>query len=210
MSTSGARVGFRPTNAPSIPARPRRAARLPHPCRPYPALPSFIADSPQESKPYGRWQERLREELATACEPHADEAGAPLDPETIRWFPERTWGGRVYMPATGLAAEADDGGEAQRRDEESETPAVEYFGWVSFERPDDGEPHDLRASADFTDVTAEANPEWRIDLKDDVIGKWSAEGDRGETSRSCGVCRWCAAPWRPPPSSTGRSWTRPR
>ncbi len=144
--------------------------------RPY---PRFIADSPQESKPYGRWQERLREELATACSPHADEAGAPLDPETIRWFPERTWGGRVYMPATGLAAEADDGGEAQRRDEESETPAVEYFGWVSFERPDDGEPHDLRASADFTDVTAEANPEWRIDLSDDVIGKWSAEGDRG-------------------------------
>ena len=57
-----------------------------------------------------------------------------------------------------------------------------YFprvGWVSFERPPDGEPGELRASADFTDVTAEDNPQWKIDLSDDVIGTWHAEGDRG-------------------------------
>ena len=64
-------------------------------------FPRFIADSPQEGKPYGRWEERLAEELAKACEPHASEAGAPLDPRRVRWFPERTWGGRVYVPATG-------------------------------------------------------------------------------------------------------------
>jgi hypothetical protein len=56
---------------------------------------------------------------------------------------------------------------------------VEYFGWVSFERPPAGEPSELRASADFTDVTAEDNPQWKIDLSDDVIGTWQAEGDRG-------------------------------
>jgi hypothetical protein len=132
--------------------------------RPY---PRFVADSPQEGNPYGRWEERLRDAFAKACAGHADEAGAPLDPETIKWFPERTWGGRVYVPATGSGAEG-----------EGEGP-IEYFGWVSFERPDEGEPADLAARADFTDVTAEDNPDWKIDLSDDVIGAWRSEGDRG-------------------------------
>ena len=50
-------------------------------------FPRFIADAPQEGRPYGRWAERLTEEFAKACEPHAGEAGAPLDPETIAGFP---------------------------------------------------------------------------------------------------------------------------
>ena len=45
--------------------------------------------------------------------------------------------------------------------------------------PTDGEPGDLRSTADYTDVTAEDNPDWKIDLSDDVIGNWNAEGDRG-------------------------------
>jgi hypothetical protein len=144
--------------------------------RPY---PRFIADSPQESQPYGRWEERLREEFAKACSSHADEAGAPLDPETIKWFPERGWGGRVYVPATGSGSERGPAGEGES-DEGAEAAApIEYFGWVSFERTGDGEPEDLTARADFTDVTAEDNPDWRIDLSDDVIGAWRAEGERG-------------------------------
>jgi hypothetical protein len=142
--------------------------------RPY---PRFIADSPQEGKPYGRWEGRLRDEFTTACSAHTDEAGAPLDPETLKWFPERAWGGRVYMPATGRASEATEPQNGSA--EEGAGLDVEYFGWVSFERPDNGEPGDLSASADFTDVTAEDNPDWKIDLSDDVIGTWQAEGDRG-------------------------------
>jgi hypothetical protein len=139
--------------------------------RPY---PRFIADPPQEGKPYGRWEERLGEEFAKACSAHAEEAGAPLDPESLKWFPERSWGGRVYVPATGRGAEHE-GGEG----DSEEARSVEYFGWVSFERREDGEPGELRAGADYTDVTAEDNPDWRIDLSDDVIGAWRAEGDRG-------------------------------
>jgi hypothetical protein len=56
---------------------------------------------------------------------------------------------------------------------------VEYFGHVSLVRQDDGEPSDLRASADFTDVTAEDNPDWKIDINDDVIGSWTTDGGRG-------------------------------
>jgi hypothetical protein len=142
-------------------------------------LPHFIADSPQEGRPYGRWAGRLTEEFAKACEPHTAEAGSPLDPETIRWFPERGWGSRVYVPVTGRAAEPTQGSEAADGEQAQMPVLAEYFGHVSFVRPDDGEPDGLRASADFTDVTAEDNPHWKIDLSDDVIGAWRAEGDRG-------------------------------
>jgi hypothetical protein len=135
-------------------------------------FPRFIADSPQERQPYGRWEERLRDEFAKACAGHADEAGGPLDPDTIKWFPERGWGGRVYVPATGSAVEAEGA-------EEATAGPVEYFGWVSFARAEEGEPTDLAAKADFTDVTAEDNPDWKIDLSDDVIGAWRSEGERG-------------------------------
>jgi hypothetical protein len=138
-------------------------------------FPRFIADSPQEGRPYGRWAERLEQEFAKACQPLADEAGAPLDTETVRWFPERSWGGRVYVPASGRGAASSTESEAA----EGERSGLEYFGWVSFERPAEGEPGDMGASADFTDVTADENPDWKIDLSDDVIGAWRAEGERG-------------------------------
>ena len=141
-------------------------------------FPCFIGDSAQEGRPYGQWAKRLEEVFAKACEPHAGEAGAALDPETIRGFPERGWGGRVYVPGAGRATEPSGGGEAEGH-QGSDPVLVEYFGHVSFVRPTDGEPGDLRASADFTDVTAEENPQWKMDLSDDVIGAWRAEGDRG-------------------------------
>jgi len=141
-------------------------------------FPRFIADSPQERKPYGRFEERLRERFVKACDPHGGEAGARLDPETIKWFPDRGWGGRVYVPATGRAVQpvATQSGDGE---ENPGSSPVEYFGWISFERPEDGEPSNLRANADFTDVTAEDNPHWKIDISDDVIGAWRADGERG-------------------------------
>jgi hypothetical protein len=131
--------------------------------RPFPA---FIADASQEGAPYGRWGEQLTEAFAAACAPYAEEAAATMEPTEIRWFPERGWGGRVYIPASAR----------------TETPGgapIEYFGHVSFVRPADGEPGDVRAAADFTDVTADDNPDWRIDLNDDVVGRWLSEADRG-------------------------------
>ena len=134
--------------------------------RPY---PRFIADAPQEKAPYGRFQERLTQEFAKACEGLAEEASTTLDPESLAWFPERAWGGRVYVPVIGDSTQP----------EESDAARVEFFGHVSFVRPEEGEPTDFTATADFTDVTAEDNPEWKVDLNDDVIGKWQADGGRG-------------------------------
>ena len=129
-------------------------------------IPRFIADSSQEGLPYGRWAERLRDEFAGACESVAAEAGASLDPETVAYFPERAWGGRVYVPVTARAPEAAGG-------------QIEFFGHVSFARSGEQEPSDLRAAADFTDVTADDNPEWEIDINDDVIGTWRSDAGRG-------------------------------
>ena len=131
-------------------------------------IPRFIADATREGLPYGRWAQKLRDELAKACEPHVGEAGGP--PGEVTWFPERSWGGRVYVPAI-APIEGRDG---------------EYFGYVSFVRPPGGdgdeggagEPGDFRAAADFTDVVVEDNPDWEIDLNEEVIGTWHGEADR--------------------------------
>jgi hypothetical protein len=126
-------------------------------------IPRFIADATKEGLPYGRWAQQLRDEFAKACESHVSEAGGP--PGEVTWFPERGWGGRVYVPAI-AAIEGRDG---------------EYFGYVSFVRPeegDGGEPGDFEAAADFTDVVVEDNPDWEIDLNEEVIGTWHGEGDR--------------------------------
>ncbi len=136
-------------------------------------FPRFIADAAQQGRPYGRFEDRLREEFVKACEPLTGEAGASLDPMTVKWFPDRSWGGRVYVPASGRAATETVG-------DDGEAVLAEFYGWVAFVQAEgDGEPTDLRAMADFTDVTAEDNPEWKIDINDDVIGGWTTDGGRG-------------------------------
>ena len=41
-----------------------------------------------------------------------------------------------------------------------------------------GEAGGFEARADFTDVTADQNPDWMIDLNEEVIGTWRGEEDR--------------------------------
>ena len=60
---------------------------------------------------------------------------------------------------------------------------IEYYGHVSFARKPEGGPDDFRAVADFTDVLAEENSDWQIDLNDDVVGEWRGEaGRRGDVT----------------------------
>ena len=138
---------------------------MPPVARPF---PRFISDSAQESRPYGRWEERLREAFGAACAELADDAGTGLEADGVRFFPERTWGGRTFIPAVGHGAGAVEG------------TVPEFFGHVSFERTgEDEEPTELTATADYTDVTAAENPDWQMDLNDDVVGEWRADGGRG-------------------------------
>lgn len=127
-------------------------------------IPRFIADTTQEGIPHGRFAERLREEFAKAVAEIEDlPAGAEV-PAEVDWFPERAWGGRVWVPCSAHS--------------DSEEGRLELFGHVSYVQPPEGEPRDFAAKADFTDVLAEDNPDWRIDLNDDVIGRWRGESGR--------------------------------
>lgn len=127
-------------------------------------IPRFIADTTQEGIPHGRFAERLREAFAAAVAEIEDLPDGAAVPEEVDWFPERAWGGRVWVPGSART--------------ESEEGSLELFGHVSYVLPPGEEPSDFQAKADFTDVLAEDNPDWRIDLNDDVVGRWRNENGR--------------------------------
>src|SRR5215210_8080256 len=113
----------------------------------------FAAEPPQEGLPHGEWAQVLQAEFLVACLRVDDDGQEIGEAGELRFFPDRGWNGRTYVPITSRA-----------------TSGLELFGYVSF-RPGDGadaEPSDFVARADFTDETAEANPDWRIDLCEEV------------------------------------------
>jgi hypothetical protein len=127
-------------------------------------VPRFVAEPPQEPLPYGRWAATLQRHFLGACD--AIDAGGDDDlgePGEVTFYPDRTWHGRTFVPATSMTS-----------------TGLELFGYVSF-RPggEDREPTEFDAVADFTEDTAEANPEWKLDLCDEVVGIW-----RGEAGKS--------------------------
>ena len=124
-------------------------------------VPRFAAEPPQEELPYGRWEERLREEfLAAALRLDAEDEDLG-EPERIAWYPDRSWHGHTYVPGTARTA----GG-------------YELYGYVRFlPGIEDAEPSGFLAHVDFTAETAERNPDWKLDLCDEVIGAW--RGDSG-------------------------------
>lgn len=127
-------------------------------------IPRFVAEPPQEPLPYGRWADALGERFLAACaEIETDEEiGAPGD---VTWFPDRSWDGRTFIPASATTANG-----------------FELFGYVSFTREHPGaEATAFDASADYTDDTAEANPDWKLDLRDEEIGTW--RGPRGRVGQ---------------------------
>jgi len=122
-------------------------------------VPRFAAEPPQELLPYGRWAVTLREHFLAAVE-QIDAADEDLgEPQAVVWFPDRTWHGRTYVPAVART-----------------TTGFELFGYVAFVvPPEDEAPSDFFAVADFTAETADANPDWKLDLCDEVIGRWRGE-----------------------------------
>ena len=63
-------------------------------------VPRFAAEPPQDLLPYGRWAQRLQEEFLEAClriDAEGEDLGEPGD---IVWYPDRSWHGRTFVPAT--------------------------------------------------------------------------------------------------------------
>jgi hypothetical protein len=134
-------------------------------------IPRFVAEPPQEALPYGRWAETLAEHFLEAC--RRIETDEDLgDPGEVSWFPDRTWAGRTYLPVSAPTS-----------------TGYELFGYVSFTREHEGaEATDFAALADWTDETAEANPDWVLDLSDQELTTWRGpQGRRGEITLVWGV-----------------------
>jgi hypothetical protein len=125
---------------------------------------SFAAEPPQEPIPYGRWADTLKGHFLRAMVAIDTEGTKLGEPGEVAWFPDRTYAGRTYIPAVVRTSEG-----------------YEVFGYVSFTESSSG-PNDFASSADFTSEVAEANPEWKLDLNDEVIGTW-----RGELGNSADI-----------------------
>jgi hypothetical protein len=123
---------------------------------------SFAAEPPQESLPYGRWAETLKNHFIAACRELDTEGEEIGEPGEIAWFPDRAYGGRTYIPAVSRTSEGYD-----------------VYGYVSFAESEGG-PSEFDGVADFTSETADSNPEWKIDLNEEVIGTW--RGEMGKTA----------------------------
>ena len=124
----------------------------------------FGAESPQDPLPYGRWADTLQAEFMSAAL-RIDTEGAELgDAGSMTWFPDRTWAGRTFVPVSTRTS-----------------TGLDLYGYVSFTPGDaDNEPGDFYSWADFTDETAERNPDWKLDICDEVIGSW--RGEQGHTA----------------------------
>ncbi|CAB4915268.1 unannotated protein [freshwater metagenome] len=129
-------------------------------------VPRFAAEPSQDAVPSGRWAERLQGEFLAACL-HIDlgEVERLGEVGELLWHPDRTWHGRTFLPATA-----------------STESGLEVFGYVSYTLDEDGQPTGFHATADATSETAEANPDWSIDLCDEVVGSW-----RGETGATAAM-----------------------
>jgi len=118
-------------------------------------VPRFAAEPPQEELPYGRWRERL-EDLFSAHLLELDPGDSDLgELGEIIFYPDRTWHGRTYVPATAPTANG-----------------FEVFGFLRFVAAASGEPSELTAWVDFTEETAAGNPQWTLDLCEEAIGTW--------------------------------------
>ncbi|MEI7691126.1 MAG: hypothetical protein WCJ50_01230 [Actinomycetes bacterium] len=123
-------------------------------------VPRFAAEPPHEHLPSGRWALKLQQVFIEAC--------ASIEPEDVEelgqigeiaWFPDRTWHGRSYIPAVATTSNG-----------------LEVFGYIAHLRNEAGD-EDLKAVADVTAQTAADNPDWKIDLCEEVVGSWRGETD---------------------------------
>jgi hypothetical protein len=122
----------------------------------------FAAEPPQEALPRGSWAQTLQAEFLAACL-RIDADGQDIgEARELRWFPDRHWNGRTYVPVTART-----------------TTELELFGYVSFVPGDqDEQPSDFYSWADFTDETSDRHPEWQMDLCEEVIGGWRGENGK--------------------------------
>ncbi|MGA2757666.1 MAG: hypothetical protein ABSF58_09980 [Solirubrobacteraceae bacterium] len=122
-----------------------------------PPIPANVAEPSHEPTPSGRWADRLRAEFLAAAQDLEDVG----EPGELTFHPDRTWHGYTYIPVTAMTS-----------------TDYQLYGYVRFVAGTDGrDQSDFTAYADFTEETAERNPDWQLDLCDEVVGSWHGAED---------------------------------
>ena len=123
-------------------------------------VPRFAAEPPQDLLPYGRWSQTLHAGVPGRLPAHRQRGRGP----------RRARRGDL-VPGPHLAR-----AHVRARRPRGPPSGYELYGYVSFAPGGDGEePGEFHAVADYTAETAEANPDWQIDLCDEVVGTWRGE-----------------------------------
>ena len=121
----------------------------------------FAAEPPQEGLPYGAWAQTLQAEFLAAClriETEGEELGEAGD---LRFFPDRTWNGRTYVPVTAPTS-----------------TGLELFGYVSFVRGE-YEPGGLRRRRPTSPTRPPtATPSGGSTSATRSLGTWRGDGGR--------------------------------
>ena len=113
---------------------------------------SFAAEPPQETLPYGRWADTLKEHFIGAVR-ELDTEGEELgEIGEIAWFPDRAFGGRTYIPAIARTDEL----------------GYDAYGFVSFGGGRRRSERVRGAEPTSSSETAENNPDWKLDLNEEV------------------------------------------
>ncbi len=120
-------------------------------------LPRYAAEPPHDAFPSGRWADQLNAKFLEASQAIADDSGTPGE---VVFYPDRSWHGRTYIPVSAQTA-----------------TGMEIYGYVAYVN-DGADPSEFVTQVDFTQETAERNPDWQLDLSDEVIGSWRGHGGK--------------------------------
>ncbi len=123
---------------------------------------AFAAEPPQDELPYGRWADRLRVEFLAACLRIDDEGEDLGQAGDVTWYPDRTYGGRTYVPATAAPRPATSS-TATSPSSRASTAATR--------------PTSTRAPTS-PPRSPSRTPDWKLDLCEDVIGVWRGENGK--------------------------------
>ena len=127
-------------------------------------VPCFAAEPPQDLLPYGRWAQTLGEEFLAACLAIDGEGEELGEPGEVAWYPDRTWHGRTFVPATALTSTG--------------LGAVRLRLLRAAAETARSRPTSTR-SPTSPRRRPRPNPDWQIDLCDEVIGTLARRAGQG-------------------------------
>ena len=123
---------------------------------------SFAAEPPQEGLPYGRWADTLREHFL---------------PPSARSTPRARRSARRARSPGSPTARSPAGPTSRRSPGRRE--GYELFGFVVVQRGRSAGPTTSRPPPTSPPRLAEANPDWKLDLNDEVIGDLAGRAGQG-------------------------------